>query len=93
MQAKPRDARIDVEDEDHVVSNIGFFRRPCSATKEHTPDGRLRAYPLVIQQGLRSSVKAGDLPVVGQISSQGAYSCFGHIRLARIATLLGSRGK
>ena len=39
-QAMPRNARIDVEDEDHV-SYIGLAAVRCIATKEHTPDSRL----------------------------------------------------
>lgn len=36
VQATPRNARIDVEDVDHVITNIGPSTRPCIATKART---------------------------------------------------------
>lgn len=39
MQAMARDARVDVEDVDHVVVYIGSSIVPCIATKAHTSDG------------------------------------------------------
>jgi hypothetical protein len=46
VQATPRNARIDVEELDHVLASIGSSAVRCIATKEHTPDGRLKIYSL-----------------------------------------------
>ena len=49
VQAMPRDARVYVEDVDHVTANIGTSIVPCIATKEHTsndPSGSRWTAPL-----------------------------------------------
>src|SRR5690349_6537027 len=59
VQAMPRNARIDVEDVDHVVPNIGASAVPCIATKERmaVPCSEPRAVSnsLSTRNGLRAN--------------------------------------